>query len=394
MTGGRGRKVREIDRRPASSRPSPFPIILAGLLLLSLAGALACTPAPEHADHDQAAHAEPALRLETAAGPVAGTLSDDGQVRVFRGIPFAAPPVGELRRRPPQPVAAWGDELAADAFSPGCVHALRDEGSFYGPGTDEMSEDCLYLNVWAPAEAGERRPVMFWIHGGGLRNGDGARPLYDGAALVGHGVVVVTTNYRLGPPGFLAHPLLPAEDENGSSGNYGLLDQIAALRSVQEDIAAFGGDTARVTIFGESAGAFSVHYLQASPLAAGLFHRTIGQSGSALGRSSPLTEAEQEGERFVDALFGLADGGAATLEAMRAATPEQIVETFRALGVDFPSRGNVDGWFLPRSVAEIFEAGEQNDVPVVVGWNRDEGPSAATLPPSPSRAAWPLCRAG
>jgi para-nitrobenzyl esterase len=259
------------------------------------------------------------------------------------------------------------------------MQVKRPPDSFYGPGADDMSEDCLYLNVWTAASADERRPVMVWIHGGGLRNGHGGRAAYDGTNLAKRGVVLVTINYRLGPFGFLAHPLLSTEDEHGSSGNYGMLDQIAALEWVRDNIAGFGGDPERVTIFGESAGSLSVSYLQASPLAAGLFHRAIGESGSALRSSTYLTgdagageTAEAAGQRFVVALL---DSNEATLEAMRAASAENILATLSKDDVAFPSRANVDGTFLTQEVATAFAAGEQHDVPVIVGWNADEGPA-------------------
>ena len=209
---------------------------------------------------------------------VSGTVSDiEPAVTAYRGIPYAAPPTGRLRWRPPQAVEPWEGVRAADSYAPGCTQAPRAAGHLYGTGADTIDEDCLYLNVWTAAEAANAGlPVMVWIHGGGLTRGTGALPGYRGDRLAGWGVVVVTINYRLGPFGYLAHPLLSAESDHDSSGNYGVLDQIAALQWVQDNIGTFGGDPGRVTIFGESAGSWSVNILQASPLARGLFHRAIG----------------------------------------------------------------------------------------------------------------------
>ena len=211
-------------------------------------------------------------------------------------------------------------------------------------------------------------PVLVWIHGGGLAIGNGADITYDGTRLARRGVVLVTINYRLGAFGYLAHPLLSAESGHGASGNYGLLDQVAALGWVQRNIAAFGGDPSRVTIFGESAGSWSVNQLMATPLARGLFHAAIGESGGGFGPrggAAPKTEIEAAGERFVEALLG--DGAAPSLEAMRAAGAVQGVAPELVL-----STANVDGWVFPDTIYDIFAAGRQHDVPVIVGSNADE----------------------
>jgi para-nitrobenzyl esterase len=234
-------------------------------------------------------------------GRITGALAPGSDmVWTYKGIPFAAPPVGNLRWREPQPVVPWQGVREATGFGRACLQSLRQEGSFYGQMVDQMGEDCLYLNVWTAARPDERRPVMVWIHGGGLTSGHGGEVTYDGTALATRGVVLVTINYRLGPFGYFAHPLLSAESAHRASGNYGILDQIAALRWVQKNIARFGGDPGRVTIFGESAGSWSVNYLVATPLAKGLFHRAIGQSGggfgSALGMAYPKAEVEAGGE--------------------------------------------------------------------------------------------------
>ncbi|HJN44085.1 MAG: carboxylesterase family protein [Vicinamibacterales bacterium] len=353
--------------------------LLAGLAL----AAVGCGGAGE-TDEAGAPVTDP-LTIAVTGGDIAGAMSDiDATVRVFKGIPFAAPPEGELRWQSPQPVAAWEDSRDATAFAPACMQATRPVDSFYGPGADEMSEDCLYLNVWTAAESADAaQPVLVWVHGGGLNNGTGASVVYRGEALAARGAVVVTTNYRLGPLGYLAHALLSAEDPHGSSGNYGVLDQVAALEWVRDNIAAFGGDPNRVTIFGESAGSWSVNVLQATPLAAGLFHGVIGESGGVFGGTSHLTEAsmrgdsaEAVGERWIDGLLA-ASGGEVSLASMRAVTGEQIVEFTRSRAVGFRTAANVDGWVLEQSVYDTFASGKQHDVPIIVGSNADEGTTLA-----------------
>ena len=231
------------------------------------------------------------IRIDS--GLVSGTM--DGDVRVFRGIPYGAPRVGDLRWKPPQPVEPWEGVRDCAEFGFSCLYVPYPPGSLWtGPEWDdpaEQNEDCLHLNVWTAAESpDEKRPVMVWIHGGSLKSESGAVGAYGGAILARKGVVAVTINYRLGPFGYLAHPELTRESAHGSSGNYGVLDQIAALEWVQRNIAAFGGDPDRVTIFGESAGSWSVNFLVATPLAKGLFHRAIGQSGAAFGPMTRMYE--------------------------------------------------------------------------------------------------------
>ena len=306
-------------------------------------------------------------------GRLAGAPSPlGGEVMVYRGVPFAAPPVGDLRWRPPEPAPAWEGVRDATEASPACMQnplpaAVR---TFYDAGVDRMDEDCLYLNVWTAAGPDDRAPVLVWIHGGGLAIGNGADITYDGTRLAQRGVVLVTINYRLGAFGYLAHPLLSAESGHGASGNYGLLDQIAALGWVRRNIAAFGGDPSRVTIFGESAGSWSVNQLMATPLARGLFHAAIGESGGGFGSrggAAPKAEIEAAGERFVEALLG--DGAAPSLEAMRAAGADAVQGVAPEL---VRSTANVDGWVFPDTVYDIFAAGRQHDVPVIVGSNADE----------------------
>src|SRR5262245_58915471 len=228
------------------------------------------------------------------AGQISGTL--DNGVRVFKGIPFAAPPAGALRWQAPRPVAAWTGVRAAEAFGAECMQAPYPTTSPYARQNGPTSEDCLYLNVWTTAAAAEKRPVMVWIHGGAWTRGTGSVATYDGATLAKKGVVVVTTNYRLGVFGFLAHPELTAESPDHASGNYAILDHIAALKWVQKNIAAFGGDPNRVTIFGESDGSWSVNSVQATPLAKGMLHRAIGESGGQVASTMQHAAAERWGQ--------------------------------------------------------------------------------------------------
>lgn len=298
-------------------------------------------------------------------GALAEAVAKDG-VRAYKGVPFAAPPVGDLRWRAPQPVKAWSGERPVDAFGPNCLQpkVYNDVDPF----TPSMSEDCLYLNVWTAARGGERRPVFVWIHGGGYGAGSGSEPRHDGNALAKKGVVVVTINYRLGPLGFLAHPDLSRE-AGGASGNYALMDMVAALRWVRDNAAAFGGDPGRVTIAGESAGSDAVSRLMVSPEAAGLFHRAIGQSGGAFGsRPEPtLSSAEAEGVRFATAMrsTGIAE--------LRRRSSAEVLAGWNMQNGGWAFRPIVDGRFLPDTPAAIFAAGRQNDVPLIVGWTRDEG---------------------
>ena len=322
------------------------------------------------------------IRVE--GGLISGSTADG--VRSYKGIPFAAPPVGELRWKPPQPVVAWAGVRECTEFGPQCPQAPYPQGSlFYSP-PQRQSEDCLYLNVWTAAKAGEKRPVMIWIHGGALTRGSGSTRTYDGTAFAKKGVVLVTINYRLGPLGYLAHSELTAESPQRSSGNYGMLDQIAALKWVKKNIAAFGGDSNRMTIFGESAGSWSVNTLVASPLAKGLFHRAIGESGGSFG---PMTFLKEDRDKLpsaekIGAAFAKA-AGADSIKALRAISAEKIIEVFNndPEGRKFRSQPNVDGWALPDEIRNLFAKGKQNDVPVIVGSNANEMTSLtvpATVP--------------
>jgi para-nitrobenzyl esterase len=297
------------------------------------------------------------IRVE--GGVIAGTSANG--VRAFKGIPFAAPPVGDLRWKPPQPVIPWSGVKSADATGPRCEQTPYPTTSVFYEPPETTSEDCLYLNVWTVAKAGDRRPVMVWIYGGALTRGSGAVPTYNGTQLAKKGVVVVTINYRLGAFGYLAHPALTAESPHHSSGNYGTLDQIAALRWVHNNIAAFGGDPGRIAIFGESAGSWSVNVLMATPLAKGLFHRAIGESGGRFARGITLAQAEQAGLTLARNL------GAESLAALRAVAPDKILAT-----TGFRTAENVDGWVLPDEVRSIFAQRNHNQVPIIVGSNSNE----------------------
>jgi para-nitrobenzyl esterase len=354
-----------------------------GLLTIALAALSGCTePVAQAPVRDRAVVTVEGGKVSGA--PVAGA---DG-VWTYKGIPFAAPPVGRLRWRPPQPVAKWEGVRDATSFAPACMQVHRGgDGfmteiiAFYGLNIDRTSEDCLYLNVWSGAQPGAPAPVMVWIHGGGLTAGHGGEATYDGTSLAKRGVVVITINYRLGPLGYLAHPLLSAESEQHASGNYGTLDQIAALKWVQQNAAAFGGDAGRVTIFGESAGSWSVNHLVASPLAKGLFHRAIGQSGGgfgSFGTAYPKQEMEAAGEAFAQALLGRNEPP--TLDGLRARTAAEVMAVPATIG---RSSANVDGWVFPDTIYNIFSAGRQNKVPVIVGSNADEGASLGAGGPVP-----------
>jgi len=324
--------------------------------------------------------------VKTASGLISGVEGRNPAVTVFKGIPFAAPPIGPLRWRAPTPSASWPGVRKADAFSPSCVQTIVTEKKpwtyeFMAHG--EVSEDCLYLNVWTPAAAaGARRPVFVYIYGGANVEGSGSIPAYDGEGLAAKGLVVVTFNYRVGVLGFLAHPDLGKEAAYHSSGNYGLLDQIAAVRWVHDNIAAFGGDPTRVTIAGQSAGAGAVHSLTASPLAKGLFHRAIADSGSGIGGTRTMADQEADGVRFADAKK------ATSIADLRAMPWQDVVVPVQ--GVRFGPLP--DGHALPAPVRQVFASGKQNDVPTLTGIRRDPRSS-------PGHARWrrrsrPAARAG
>ena len=327
-----------------------FPNVLAKALLLVAVPAISVSALSQ------------SPKTSTDSGAISGVR--ESGLSVYKGIPFAAPPVGDLRWRAPAPVAAWTGTRKADAFAPAC---MQDGVSMPGETPPKVSEDCLYLNVWTPAKNGQAKlPVIVWIYGGGLVNGSASMPLYWGDKLAHKGVVVVTIAYRLGPLGFLAHPELTRESPHHSSGNYGLMDQIAALEWIQKNIAAFGGDQKNVTIAGQSSGSMSVSMLMASPLAKGLFQRAIGESGGLfepvqLAPKFLLVNAEHDGEKYAASL------GATSVEQLRKLPAAKLTGDGGGIvhAVDEP-------YVLPASPNDAFAAGHQNDVPLLIGSNADE----------------------
>jgi len=303
------------------------------------------------------------LQIKTADGVLEG--NDESGVYSFKGIPFAAPPVGAFRWKEPQPVEKWTGVRKADKFGPRAMQRpVFGDMNFRSNG---MSEDCLYLNVWTPAKSlDEKLPVLVYFYGGGLIAGDGSEPRYDGENMARRGIVAITVNYRLNIFGFFSHPELSKESPNSASGNYGLLDQYAALKWVQQNIAAFGGDPNKVTIAGESAGSFSVSAQMASPLSKGLFRAAIGESGALLGNRplSSLQEAEQKGKVFATAI------GQESLTSLRSIPAEQLLEFTAKPEANFAV--NVDGYFFKENPIALFKRGEQSKVPLLVGWNSEE----------------------
>src|SRR5580698_3805 len=313
------------------------------------------------------------LKVKIEQGQIHGKLVKENKVRAFLGIPYAAPPVGDLRWKAPQPAAKWKGVRDATSFGAHCAqNHVFDDMIFQDSGP---SEDCLFLNVYAPVDASSKSelPVMFWIHGGGYSGGGGNEPRSNGDFLPTKGVVLVTINYRLGVFGFLATPDLTKE-AGGAAGNYGLLDMVAALRWVKDNIAKFGGDPGNVTIFGESAGSMAVSTLMAAQPARGLFQKAIGESGGALGVGAPGPERQAEQEKkeqaWVDSLGAMSTAGT-SLAALRAMPTETILAAANGKGAPgFPTV--VDGRLLTEPVADTYAAGKQAHVPLLAGWNRDE----------------------
>lgn len=307
--------------------------------------------------------------VDTRFGPVKGYTKDD--LHIFKGIPFAQPPVGDLRWKAPQEPEPWTKVKECTSFGPSPMQAPPQPFRFWSSEflipESPIGEDCLYLNVWTRAKSSEeKRPVLVYIYGGGFRSGGAGCAIYDGESMAKRGVVFVTLNYRVGTFGFFAHPELTKESGNGASGNYGIMDQIAALRWVKDNIASFGGDPENVTIAGQSAGSFAVNILVASPRAQGLFQKAIGQSGGSVLQNPArpaysLSEGEQMGLDFAAQL------NCTSLAELRAKSAEEILNA--------PNRAVtpiVDGFVLPQSVHDIFYAGKQNDVATIVGWNQDD----------------------
>lgn len=327
-------------------------------VLLGVTFVLAAVPA-------LAADTLPSVRIDT--GLLSGVHDASVGLDEFKGIPYAAPPVGPLRWKPPQPLAVWTGVHRADHFGARCMQRPVFGDMVFR--SDGMSEDCLYLNVWTPADRQDGKlPVLVYFYGGGFIAGDGSEPRYDGASLARRGIVAVTVNYRLDVFGFLALPALAAESPQHAAGNYGLLDQGAALRWVRRNIAAFGGDPEQVTIGGESAGSMSVSALMASPLSRGLMQRAIGESGGMLGnlKPGPLALAERQGVAFAQHV------GAHSLAELRAMSASALLKAGGDKGVaEFGP--TIDGYFLPRSPEAIYQAGEQAHVPLLLGSNSQEG---------------------
>ena len=329
-----------------------------------------------------AATLDPDAPVAVTGGAIRGApAAGDPDVVAFKGVPYAAPPVGGLRWKPPRPVVAW--DGVRDATAPGPICMQTGPAWVRAPTAgedDPESEDCLFLNVWAPRAAGGPLPVMVWVHGGGFFNGAGSLPIHDGARLAAHGVVVVTLNYRLNVFGFFAHPALSAESPHGAAGNYGLLDVVAALEWVRDNVAAFGGDPQRVTLFGESAGGGAVMSMLLVPQAEGLFHRAISQSTWVYGWDRTLAAAEAQGVRIAEALGASGDTALATL---RTAAAEEVQAAANARPGNLLERTgyvwapNVDGWVVPSDPLGLYDAGRQHDVPLVTGMNADEGASIA-----------------
>ncbi len=335
--------------------------------------------------------------IAVEGGLVTGIPGERPGVAVFKGIPYASPPVGDRRWRAPEPVLPWKGERACDAFGKSCPQWIPPVGSFYQKefqypaDRSGLSEDCLYLNVWSPAASdADRLPVLVWIHGGGFLGGNGGEIEFDGEAMGRRGSVVVTINYRVNILGFLAHPDLSAETDRGTSGNYGLLDQIAALRWVRDNIAAFGGDPSCVTIAGQSAGAMSVQCLLASPLAKGLFHRAILQSGGAvhgLVDFQPHAFAERNGPRVA------AEYGATSVANLRTLSALELVDGMPRSdpGARDPQAIRfapvVDGYVLPSDPSDAILAGSVRDVPLMIGLTADD--FKASFHPAPDGKASP-----
>ena len=324
------------------------------------------------------------LTIQTAAGPVTGGESTDGKVRMFKGIPFAAAPVGNLRWKPPQPPAHWAKAQLATAFGPRCMQGriytdmiFRDQGP---------SENCLSLNVWTPARSATAKlPVMVWIFGGGFAAGGTSEPRQDGEALAHKDVIVVSMNYRLGIFGFFAHPALAEESPQHATGNYGLMDQQAALLWVKENIAAFGGDPDNITIFGESAGSMSVSAQIASPLSKDLITRAIGESGALFGRAGRNNDWKHAAE--LDQEFARDALGTDSLPALRAKPASTLLEAAVKERQKVHFSAVVDGYFLPEAAADIYENGRQAHIPLLAGFNAEEQGPGSVFGKGPETAA-------
>jgi para-nitrobenzyl esterase len=326
-------------------------------------------PIPSDGKHDPI--------VKAPAGAVEGLT--EGDLHVFKGIPYALPPVGSLRWRPPSPMPRWTGVKKATEFGPACFQPQPTLSNIYVREPKPMSEDCLRLNIWTPTGA-HNAPVFFWIHGGSLLTGVGGDPMYNGARMAARGIVVVTINYRVGVLGWLAHPELSKESPLGISGNYGLLDQIEALRWVEANISSFGGDPSNMTIAGESAGALSVMFLMASPEARGLFSKAIAQSAymittPELKQSRFGTSSAEESGTYIAAVLH-----ASGVAALRAMDPGELTEAATAAG--YTPWGTIDGHVLPHQLVDVFDRGEQAPIPILTGFNSGEIRSLRILAPA------------
>jgi para-nitrobenzyl esterase len=349
----------------AMFKQRPFSRLARTGLRRAISGSLAALAVAVTAPIGALAQTAPVVPVD--GGRIAGAVLDSG-IHAYLGVPYAAPPVRELRWRAPQPVPAWPDVLQADRFGPQCTQPLRNSLANHYAGAEVTSEDCLTLNVWTQPGL-SKAPVVVYLHGGAFFIGASSMPVYHGGAVAQQGAVFVSLNYRLGVLGFLAHPALTAESASKSSGNYGLLDQIAALQWVQRHIEKFGGDPAKVAIMGQSAGSMSVLALQTSPLAKGLFSRAVGLSGALIENTGPmalrsLPVAESDGLRYQ------AQVSAQNLEELRRLPADRLVAS-RAPGAA-PIGLIIDGHLLPAPIASTFARGQQHDVPLLLGFTHDE----------------------
>jgi para-nitrobenzyl esterase len=351
--------------------------------ILAFGAAAACAAVLASCAGQPAASASGAPLVNAPAGKVEGVT--EGSLRVFKGIPYAAPPVGPARWKAPAPMARWSQTKIAKDFGAPCVQPTPRGQSIYSSDIGQSSEDCLTLNIWTPANA-SKAPVFVWIHGGSLVSGSSRESLYDGTRMAQRGVIVVSINYRLGVLGYLAHPELSAESKEGLSGNYGLLDQIEALRWVKANISAFGGDPGNVTIAGESAGGLSVLYLLTSPPARGLFAKAISESGYLPSTQALKTKAygalsaEESGAGLQTRLK------AASLADLRAMDAQKLTDDAARSG--FSPFGAIDGKVLRGQLIDVFDKGEQAHVPLLIGFNQGEIRSLQTLaPPQPQGGA-------
>jgi para-nitrobenzyl esterase len=348
-------------------------LTLAILLSINLVG---CTEKEAGMSADR--NKERVNQVSTEHGILKGAWSEaDASIGVFRGIPYAQPPVGDLRWRAPQDLASWTGVRHATKFGAACWQSYSDDAFVWSRGEFPRSEDCLHLNIWQPKKADATAPVMVWFHGGAHTGGFAHVELFDGTELARQGVVVVTVNYRLGPWGFLAHPALAEESEHNSTGNYGLMDKIAALKWVQKNIRSFGGNPDNVTLFGQSAGSSSVCALMASPLTSGLFHKAIGQSAACLVKEKRDASGQQRGARL--AQLALGESGAqdsesqVTAKQLRSIDNQSLLSAMENSPWSEGSRIVVDGWVLPEAPVDVFNANQQAKVPLLVGSLANEG---------------------